>query len=484
MRQTSAQSLILVIFVITAFAAITVTLAALTTKEVEIREIEETAFKARYTSDAGYERALYYLKTITREWPTYPYRRKITIKSQPANTKDLINYPVPIIINTAELIHPAAGPPKMEPDCKDVRFTDSDGMALIDYYLETGTCDSPTTRFWVRVPKIPQSPTEKKIYIYYGGGPTVDSGSKESVCPGGVHQEPDSAQWFCYELFDDFTGASLDIKQWISGGVGSGSSVSVSGGIVTLKLGNSYADNAYLNSFSSFPRPFLAKFRIRTTSDYSLFAYLPSARVVGMGALLLYYQNHIGRYNDSGQGGALNIAHNGIVSTWKKDAIIWEEDRARFYVEDVLIYQETIYIPEQPMRYSFVISCDQAGGCGSWYEYVDWALIRTYAPDPIDDNPGSEIEVAAIEEPVPPGMLPGQVTIDATRCPDALQCTSSCVCDQEELLQSQYEYSVVITPYANRRSDGSACTCPSADEDCCCEPKPGNYCIDSTGLTK
>lgn len=65
MKEESAQSLLLVIFVITAFAATTVTLTALSTRELEIREIEEATSKARYSSNAGYERALYYLKTDT-----------------------------------------------------------------------------------------------------------------------------------------------------------------------------------------------------------------------------------------------------------------------------------------------------------------------------------------------------------------------------------------------------------------------------------
>jgi len=62
MPKTSAQSLVLVIFVITAFAAITVTLAALGTRELEIREIEEYSLKSRYASESGYERGSYYIK--------------------------------------------------------------------------------------------------------------------------------------------------------------------------------------------------------------------------------------------------------------------------------------------------------------------------------------------------------------------------------------------------------------------------------------
>ncbi|MFH0987286.1 MAG: hypothetical protein V1841_00095, partial [Patescibacteria group bacterium] len=123
-----------------------------------------------------------------------------------------------------------------------------------------------------------------------------------------------------------------------------------------------------------------------------------------------------------------------------------------------------------------------SGVTGNEYR-LDNITIQRYALNPIDD-PDDEIVVSGTEEPVPAGVLPGQVTISDTNCPDALECPGLCDCAQSELLNNQYRYSVVITPYGKKRSDGSGCTCPSSDDDCCCQPKPRNYCIDSTGETK
>ncbi|MDD3102264.1 MAG: DUF2341 domain-containing protein, partial [Patescibacteria group bacterium] len=55
---------------------------------------------------------------------------------------------------------------KMEDDCADMRFTDTDGTVL-NYWIEPGTCNTATTDIWVKVPSISASST-KIIYLYYG----------------------------------------------------------------------------------------------------------------------------------------------------------------------------------------------------------------------------------------------------------------------------------------------------------------------------
>lgn len=100
MSKNSAQSLVLVIFIVTAFCAITITVAALMARELEFREIEESSLKAGYASDSGYERARYHIKvnkplpqtfrtiisgTLTNGY-TYtviitPYRRRRSIEA-------------------------------------------------------------------------------------------------------------------------------------------------------------------------------------------------------------------------------------------------------------------------------------------------------------------------------------------------------------------------------------------------------------------
>ncbi|MEM0242889.1 MAG: DUF2341 domain-containing protein [Candidatus Aenigmatarchaeota archaeon] len=55
----------------------------------------------------------------------------------------------------------------MRSDCGDIRFTDSDGITLLNYWIEPNTCNTNNTRIWVKVPNIPAN-SQKIIYLYYG----------------------------------------------------------------------------------------------------------------------------------------------------------------------------------------------------------------------------------------------------------------------------------------------------------------------------
>jgi hypothetical protein len=102
------------------------------------------------------------------------YRRAILID----NTKSanaLSDYQVPVTVNTAALI--AEG--KMMSDCRDIRFTDSDGQTPLPYWIESGV-NTASTLVWVRVPSIPASST-KTIYMYYGNPLATSASDGNSV---------------------------------------------------------------------------------------------------------------------------------------------------------------------------------------------------------------------------------------------------------------------------------------------------------------
>ena len=101
------------------------------------------------------------------------YRRPIIINN--SNSHNLTNYQVLVSLNTHSLI--SAG--KMRSNCADIRFTNSDGTSLINYWVESG-CNTSNTRIWVKVPLIPAR-SKKTIYIYYGNPSLGSLSNKKST---------------------------------------------------------------------------------------------------------------------------------------------------------------------------------------------------------------------------------------------------------------------------------------------------------------
>jgi hypothetical protein len=107
------------------------------------------------------------LNSIRSEIMRWQYKRPITINNT-RNPNSLMDYQILIDLDTASLI--SSG--KMSSNCKDIRFTDSDEVTLLNYWIESG-CNSANTKVWVEVPRIPANST-KTIYLLYGN-PNAES---------------------------------------------------------------------------------------------------------------------------------------------------------------------------------------------------------------------------------------------------------------------------------------------------------------------
>lgn len=71
------------------------------------------------------------------------------------------NYDVLLSIDTATLITAT----KLQSDCDDLRFVDSNDTTLLSYWIEGG-CNTTSTQVWIRIPSIPGG--GKTVYMYYG----------------------------------------------------------------------------------------------------------------------------------------------------------------------------------------------------------------------------------------------------------------------------------------------------------------------------
>lgn len=79
-------------------------------------------------------------------------------------------------------------------DFGDLRFTKSDGVTLLDYWIESYTSGTSAV-VWVEVDSIPASSGTADIYLYYGN-PSATSASSGAAT---------------FVFFDDFSG---DLSQW------------------------------------------------------------------------------------------------------------------------------------------------------------------------------------------------------------------------------------------------------------------------------
>ena len=133
------------------------------------------------------------------------YRRSIFIsntETQAINEEVLIEYDTKSLIDAE----------KLQNDCDDLRFVDSDDSTLLPYWIEGG-CNSSQTQVWVRIPNLPAS--GKTIYMYYGNesapnGQEEWTGNflllKDSACTNEWKIESDTGQDF-YQRFPK--GASM-----------------------------------------------------------------------------------------------------------------------------------------------------------------------------------------------------------------------------------------------------------------------------------
>lgn len=88
----------------------------------------------------------------------FPYQKAVTISYTGAT---LTNYAILVNTDTSTPISQS----KLQSSCQDLRFTDSDNVTQLGYYIESG-CNTTTTQIWVQVPSIPNG--GKTIYMHYG----------------------------------------------------------------------------------------------------------------------------------------------------------------------------------------------------------------------------------------------------------------------------------------------------------------------------
>ena len=105
---------------------------------------------------------------------------------------------------------------KMKSDFADLRFTASDGITELYFWIEdTSTVVDTSAIVWVKIPTIPASPGTVTIYMYYGNDGASDGSSGADT----------------FGVFDHFDDESLDAAIWSAAGT-----VVETGTVVTVSI--------------------------------------------------------------------------------------------------------------------------------------------------------------------------------------------------------------------------------------------------------
>ncbi len=83
-------------------------------------------------------------------------------------------------------------------DFGDLRFTKSDGVTLLDYWIESYTL-GVSAIVWVEIDYIPASPNNVNIYLYYGNPSATSAGSGAAT----------------FVLFEDFESGTINPAKWV-----------------------------------------------------------------------------------------------------------------------------------------------------------------------------------------------------------------------------------------------------------------------------
>ncbi|MEM4396912.1 MAG: DUF2341 domain-containing protein, partial [Candidatus Woesearchaeota archaeon] len=210
------------------------------------------------------------LDASTLDFCDFGYYRNISISN---SVSAVSNYTIRVVIDTQSLISQN----KMKSDCSDVRFTDSDGITPISYWLEPNTCNTTNTVFWVKIPDLPLG--NKIIYMFYYSPSLITASNLYKAFEIG-YAEP-------YSWFAD--------SSWGSGGTNSGDPYNTAAADVRDQV--IYLRSSFQNyepilieqiAFRRYQAPGIAIANFRLRYQFTTSTSFPTASFTSGGWILFY----------------------------------------------------------------------------------------------------------------------------------------------------------------------------------------------------
>ena len=263
---------------------------------------------------------------------------------------------------------------KMQADFDDIRFTEADGITLVDAWLEAKV-DDTSADTWAEFPTTPANTVEATYYMYYGKADAVSDWDIRATMLDG----------------DDFLGASLDTNIWWR----QYCDAVVSGGILTLDnftgVGGRYV-GGILGKILIGPSVVT---EVRINNVYSL----DRAGTFGLGTHYDYTDGdengiwHFAANNEQGanvDNGSLSLtgtANPFSYNTYYKYTTIHTGSTVHYYRDDVEITGSPLAtnMPDTAMYMKIVGDASYSPTL-----IVDWIFSRKYAANPPTYEFGAE----------------------------------------------------------------------------------------------
>lgn len=257
-------------------------------------------------------------------------------------------------------------------DFSDIRFTDSSGTTLLNYWIESYVLSSSAT-IWVKIPSIPVGSNSAYIYFYY------NNPSAPATGPGTGNDDGVAT----FQLFDHFLGTTLDTGKWTATAC---SSYSISGSILTLNIQT--CNNSDLEIFSNAAFGNFTAFRTKLSLpwggcsgswNYDVFGYATGGHWGSNNVVIAGSGNWTcnALMNFTSAWGAAGIAGDAATHIWE----IQRTGSESYAFKDNALAAGPLSA-QYPTTSGGVGFQAQIGAAGSII--IDWALVRTYAnPEPL-----------------------------------------------------------------------------------------------------
>ena len=130
----------------------------------------------------------------TASWLSSSWQYRSTVSIANAGGTTLTGYQLNVVLGSGFDFT------KAQSNGGDIRFTASDGVTQLPYWIESWNAAGSSASLWVRVPSIPAAGTT--VYLYYGNSAATSTSNGNTT----------------FDFFDDFRSGSVDTTKWTVGG--------------------------------------------------------------------------------------------------------------------------------------------------------------------------------------------------------------------------------------------------------------------------